>query len=103
MDAEELALVFELVREHFEKTGSRRAEAILDLWDVYRGQFWRVAPRQASIATEARASAPEVVEPPSSPAQGPKVRGPEGPATVSVPVTTTTLIIAPPKAGGSGE
>jgi glutamate synthase domain-containing protein 2/glutamate synthase domain-containing protein 3 len=63
MDAEELALVFELVREHFEKTGSRRAEAILDLWDVYRGQFWKVAPRQASIATEARASASEVVEP----------------------------------------
>jgi glutamate synthase domain-containing protein 3 len=63
MDAEELALVFELVREHFEKTGSRRAEAILDLWDVYRGQFWKVAPRQASIAAEARASVPEVVEP----------------------------------------
>jgi glutamate synthase (ferredoxin) len=61
MDAEELALVFELVREHFEKTGSRRAEAILDLWDVYRGQFWKVAPRQASIAAEARASVPDVV------------------------------------------
>ena len=50
--------MYELVREHFEKTGSRRAEAILDLWDVYRGQFWKVAPRQASIAAEARASVP---------------------------------------------
>ncbi len=65
MDAEELSLVFELVREHFEKSGSRRAEAVLDLWDVYRGQFWRVAPRQASIAAEARASVPEVIEAPA--------------------------------------
>jgi len=39
----------------------RRAEAVLDLWDVYRGQFWKVAPRQASIAAEARASVPEAV------------------------------------------
>src|SRR5207244_11359 len=43
MDADELATVFELVREHFEKTASRRAEAVLDLSDVYRGQFWKVA------------------------------------------------------------
>ena len=64
MDAEELALVFELVREHFEKTASRRGEQILDLWDVYRGQFWKVSPRQASIAAEARASVPGVVEAP---------------------------------------
>ena len=56
MDADELSVVYELVREHFEKTGSRRAEAILDVWDVYRGQFWKVAPRQASIAAEANAS-----------------------------------------------
>jgi glutamate synthase domain-containing protein 2/glutamate synthase domain-containing protein 1/glutamate synthase domain-containing protein 3 len=58
MDAEELSTVYELVREHFERTASRRAEAILDLWDVYRGQFWKVAPRQASITAEARASVP---------------------------------------------
>ena len=57
MDADELSIVYELVREHFEKTGSRRAEAILDVWDVFRGQFWKVAPRQASIAAEASASA----------------------------------------------
>jgi len=61
MDADELSEVYELVREHFEKTGSRRGEAVLDLWDVYRGQFWRVAPRVASVAEEARASVPEPV------------------------------------------
>ena len=58
MDADELSTVYELVREHFEKTGSRRAEAVLDLWDVFRGQFWKVAPRQTSIAAEAAASVP---------------------------------------------
>jgi glutamate synthase domain-containing protein 3 len=58
MDSEELATVYELVREHFEKTASRRAEAVLDLWDVFRGQFWKVAPRQASIVAEAAASVP---------------------------------------------
>jgi glutamate synthase (ferredoxin) len=58
MDANELSAVYELVREHFERTASRRAEAVLDLWDVYRGQFWKVAPRQASIAAEAAASVP---------------------------------------------
>ena len=63
MDADELSTVYELVREHFEKTGSRRAEAILDVWDVYRGQFWKVAPRQAAIAADARASVPGAAEP----------------------------------------
>jgi glutamate synthase (ferredoxin) len=58
MDADELSTVYELVREHFERTASRRAEAIIDLWDVYRGQFWKVAPRQASVAAEAAHSVP---------------------------------------------
>jgi glutamate synthase domain-containing protein 2/glutamate synthase domain-containing protein 1/glutamate synthase domain-containing protein 3 len=62
MDADELAIVFELVREHFERTASRRAEAILDLWDVRRGEFWKVAPRQASIVAEAAASVPSTAE-----------------------------------------
>ena len=60
MDADELSVVYELVREHFERTASRRAEAILDLWDVFRGQFWKVAPRQAAVAAEAAASVPDV-------------------------------------------
>jgi glutamate synthase (ferredoxin) len=68
MDAEELSLVFELVREHFERTASRRAEAVLDLWDVYRSQFWKVSPRQASIAAEAQSSVPGLVaEVPNAP------------------------------------
>jgi len=71
MDAGELSDVYELVREHFEKTGSRRAEAIVDLWDVYRGQFWKVGPRVASIAEEARTSVPgslqTAVEPVTAP------------------------------------
>ena len=58
MNADELSDVYELVREHFEHTASRRAEAVLDLWDVYRGQFWKVSPRQASIAAEAAHSVP---------------------------------------------
>ena len=62
MDADELSTVYELVREHFEHTASRRAEAILDLWDVYRGQFWKVSPRQASIVAEAAHSVPGVTE-----------------------------------------
>jgi len=48
MDSDEPSLVFDLVREHFERTASRRAEAILNLWDVYRGQFWKVAPKPAA-------------------------------------------------------
>jgi glutamate synthase domain-containing protein 3 len=58
MDPDELSTVYELVREHFERTASRRAEAVLDLWDVYRGQFWKVAPKQAAIIAEAAASVP---------------------------------------------
>ena len=62
MDSDELSTVYELVREHFERTASRRAEAVLDLWDVYRGQFWKVSPRQASIADEAAHSVPGATE-----------------------------------------
>jgi len=51
MDADELALVYGLVNEHFEKTASRRAEAILNLWDVYRAQLWRVAPKPSIVAS----------------------------------------------------
>jgi glutamate synthase domain-containing protein 3 len=73
MDSDELATVYELVREHFEFTASSRAEAVLDLWDVFRGQFWKVAPRVASIVAEARSSVPgQDVEPaPSERANAP--------------------------------
>jgi glutamate synthase (ferredoxin) len=76
MDSDELALVYGLVREHFEKTASRRAEAVLDLWDVYRGQFWKVAPRQASIADEARHSVPGLNEPVPTPGSAERVKAP---------------------------
>ena len=78
MDADELATVYELVREHFEFTASRRAEAVLDLWDVYRGQFWRVAPRQSSIADEAAHSVPGMTAVPAStpPAAGQRANAP---------------------------
>jgi glutamate synthase domain-containing protein 3 len=68
MESDELSLVYELVREHFEKSASRRAEAVLDVWDVYRGQFWKVSPRQASIAADAAASVPDTAEQAPEPA-----------------------------------
>jgi glutamate synthase (ferredoxin) len=63
METDELSLVYDLVSEHFEKTGSRRAEAILNLWDVYRGQFWKVAPKPAATPPPAQSPAakPEAV------------------------------------------
>src|ERR671935_69168 len=51
MDADELSLVYGLINEHFEKTASRRAEAILNLWDVYRNQFWKVSPKPTIVET----------------------------------------------------
>jgi glutamate synthase (ferredoxin) len=65
MDANELALVYDLVREHFEKTASRRAEAILNLWDVYRGQFWRVAPKPTIVEAPAGARHEAAIERPA--------------------------------------
>ena len=62
MDPDELSAVYELTREHFEKTGSRRAESVIDLWDVHRSHFWKVAPRLSSIAAEAESSVPGQVE-----------------------------------------
>jgi glutamate synthase (ferredoxin) len=78
MDSDELATVYELVREHFEFTASRRAEAVLDLWDVFRGQFWKVAPRQSSIADEAAHSVPGMTAVPAStpPAAGERANAP---------------------------
>jgi glutamate synthase domain-containing protein 2/glutamate synthase domain-containing protein 1/glutamate synthase domain-containing protein 3 len=49
MDTAELALVYNLVGEHFERTASRRAEAVVNLWDVHRSQLWKVAPKPAIV------------------------------------------------------
>ena len=43
MSADDLEQLYGLVREHFEKTGSPRAQEILDTWDYYRDLFWKVA------------------------------------------------------------
>jgi glutamate synthase (ferredoxin) len=56
MDSDELSVVYDLVREHFEKTASRRAENVLDLWDVFRGQFWKVSPKPAAAPAPAPAA-----------------------------------------------
>ncbi|HET6318488.1 MAG TPA: glutamate synthase-related protein, partial [Chloroflexota bacterium] len=53
MDSDELSLVYDLVQQHFERTASRRAEAIVNLWDVYRGQFWKVSPKPAAAPAAA--------------------------------------------------
>ncbi|MGX9790108.1 anti-sigma-D factor RsdA [Mycobacterium sp. MMS18-G62] len=58
-----------------------------------------VAPPTAVV--EAPKSQSQAVEAPKTPApQSPVI---EAPATETVPVTTTTLVIAPPKAGARGE
>jgi glutamate synthase domain-containing protein 3 len=33
-----------LIREHYQKTGSGRASAVLKEWPLYRTRFWKVAP-----------------------------------------------------------
>ncbi len=42
-----------LLREHREQTGSPRAAHILEHWNVYRGQFWRVMPKELAAKIEA--------------------------------------------------
>jgi glutamate synthase (ferredoxin) len=36
--------LYRLIDEHFERTGSPRARMILDAWETYRANFWKVAP-----------------------------------------------------------
>lgn len=45
--------VKELVRRHRDLTGSPRATEILERWTTYRGQFWRVMPREIAAKIEA--------------------------------------------------
>ena len=70
MSLEDLELLYSLIRAHFEKTGSPRAQEILDTWDYYRSHFWKVLPlppEQAAPAAEQaghrqRAAEPEPAE-----------------------------------------
>jgi glutamate synthase (NADPH/NADH) large chain/glutamate synthase (ferredoxin) len=43
MRSEDLELLYTLLREHFDRTGSPRAEALLAAWEAYRELFWKVA------------------------------------------------------------
>src|SRR5213594_1386230 len=47
-----------LVQQHFHKTGSARARAILDAWESYRGRFKKVAPPPPTAV-----AAPAAIEP----------------------------------------
>jgi len=55
MRSEDLELLYTLVREHFERTGSPRAQEILDTWDYYRTLFWKVAADPPPDAPRAEA------------------------------------------------
>jgi glutamate synthase (ferredoxin) len=59
MRSEDLELLYTLLREHFERTGSPRAETILDVWDYYRSTFWKVVadppPALGQTRTDSRA------------------------------------------------
>ena len=46
------ALLKQLIREHYEKTGSLRARAILDDWERQLQLFWQAAPRENIVAIE---------------------------------------------------
>jgi glutamate synthase domain-containing protein 3 len=55
MGLDDLEQLYALIHEHFEKTGSPRAQQILDTWDFYRTQFWKVTPGVVQV----RAPAPD--------------------------------------------
>src|SRR3954451_1799811 len=44
MDLDDREQLYALIDEHFEKTGSPRARMILDAWETYRANFWKVVP-----------------------------------------------------------
>jgi glutamate synthase (ferredoxin) len=53
MDTDDLEQLYALVREHFEKTGSPRAQEIMDTWDYYRALFWKVTPLPPDVVKPA--------------------------------------------------
>ncbi|MCC6174617.1 MAG: glutamate synthase large subunit [Chloroflexi bacterium] len=53
MGLDDLEELYALVREHFEKTGSPRAQEIMDAWDYYRTQFWKVTPLPPEVVAPA--------------------------------------------------
>ncbi|NES81271.1 MAG: hypothetical protein F6K10_07595, partial [Moorea sp. SIO2B7] len=43
----------DLIAAHFEKTGSNKAQMILNNWESYRGKFWQVVPPSEADSPEA--------------------------------------------------
>ncbi|MFN8522682.1 MAG: glutamate synthase large subunit [Chloroflexota bacterium] len=58
MSSDDLERLYSLIADHFQATGSPKARRILDTWDYYRGQFWKVAPISVPSATTAPSPAP---------------------------------------------
>ncbi len=46
------AVLKQLIREHYEKTGSLRAKALLEDWERQLQLFWQAAPRENIVAIE---------------------------------------------------
>jgi glutamate synthase domain-containing protein 3 len=65
MSADDLEQLYGLIREHFEKTGSPKAQEILDTWHYYRDLFWKVRPR--GVSTIAKAAEQAGVQPANEP------------------------------------
>jgi glutamate synthase (ferredoxin) len=53
LNAQDELAVQTLVQRHLELTGSPRAAEILERWDEFQPQFWRVMPREAVAKIEA--------------------------------------------------
>ena len=65
MDVDDLEQLYGLVREQFEKTGSARAQGLIDGWDYARTQFWKVVPLppvSISAAAEEAMATPAAAE-----------------------------------------
>lgn len=67
LNAQDEVKVQNLVRRHFELTGSPRAAEVLARWEVYRTHFWRVLPREMVDKIEAASEGTEVATSPSHP------------------------------------
>ncbi|GIV78466.1 MAG: glutamate synthase [Litorilinea sp.] len=53
LQEEDVAELKALIQQHWEKTGSLRAQSILEDWETHRHYFWYVAPRENVVAIEA--------------------------------------------------
>lgn len=56
---EDVATLKNLIAQHVERTGSPKAQTILDDWEAYQPLFWRVMPKEAVAQIEAANEATE--------------------------------------------